>query len=104
VDGVRDHYLGARLREAVRLKMDLLKHRPEHIPEGLELAMTAIDTLERPSGSGVVRYKPISLRSARRLNASMLRRTTSTFHCDIAYSESPAASRPSCRSWYMPSG
>jgi hypothetical protein len=32
------------------------------------------------------------------LNASMIRRTTSTFYPDIAYSRSPAASRASPRS------
>ena len=35
---------------------------------------------------------------SRRLNASMPCRTISTFSCDIAYSESPAASRASARS------
>src|SRR5215216_6649543 len=57
VGGVRDHDLGARPREAVRLKLGLLKRRPELLPEGLELAMTAIDTLERPSGPRPVNFR-----------------------------------------------
>jgi hypothetical protein len=60
--------------------------------------MTAIDTLERPSG-----VQPVNLSSERNeanhvlrsrwFHASIERRTISRFSCDIAYSESPAASR-----------
>ena len=35
---------------------------------------------------------------SRRLKASIAPRTSSTFSCDIAYSDSPAASRASARS------
>ena len=49
VGGVRDHDFGARLREAVHLNLDVLKRRPERVPEGFKLAATAIDAFERPS-------------------------------------------------------
>jgi hypothetical protein len=42
VGGVRGHDFGARLGEAVRLNLDLLKSRPELVPERLEFAMTKL--------------------------------------------------------------
>jgi hypothetical protein len=55
VGGVRDHDLGTRLRDVVGLDSDVLKRRPELVPERLALTATAIDTLERPS-----RSRPVS--------------------------------------------
>src|SRR5215208_7539941 len=41
----------------VRLLLGVLKRRPELAPEGLVLAVTAIDTLERGSGTRPVNFR-----------------------------------------------
>src|SRR5204862_2110367 len=51
------HDFGANLREAVHLNSDVLKGRPERVPEDLKLAATAIDTLEGPSGARPVNFR-----------------------------------------------
>src|SRR6476620_10523100 len=56
VGGVRDDNFGANLREAVHLNLDVLKGRPERIPEDLKLVI-AIDPLERPSGTRPVNFR-----------------------------------------------
>jgi len=66
----------------VRLLLDVLKRRPELAPEGLVLAVTAIDTLERRSGTGPVNFRvgvSNHIVRSRRFHASILRRTISTF-------------------------
>jgi hypothetical protein len=86
----------ANLRDVVRLQLDVLKCRPELIEEGLALALTAIDTFERPPRSRPVKYAirapqgADSVIQSRRFHASFARRTTSTFSCDIAYAVSRA--------------
>ena len=56
VGGVRNHDLGANLREAVVLDLDVLEGRPERIPEDLALGATAIDTLQRSSRTRPVNF------------------------------------------------
>jgi hypothetical protein len=45
VGGVRNHDVGARLRESVRFKFDPFKGGPKLVLETLELTATAIDAL-----------------------------------------------------------
>src|SRR5215208_2320946 len=51
VGGIRDHDFGTRINEAVNLNLGLLKREEELVPQGLDLATTAIDTFERTSGT-----------------------------------------------------
>src|SRR4029453_3684845 len=102
VDGVRDHDVAPPLGEGVRPQVDFLKHGPERVPQGLKPAMTAIEIFERPSGSGIVDFRIGPIEGQPCLQVSPVERFDAalhdlTFSSDIAYSDSPTASRARAR-------
>src|SRR4029450_7478307 len=55
--GVRSHHIGTCLPEVAQFNLDEFERRPELFPEGLQLVMAAIDTLQWPS-----RTRPVNFR------------------------------------------
>jgi hypothetical protein len=102
VGGVRDDDVGARLHEAVGFKFDLFEDQNSswNVSTSSRPRQTPLSgPRERDqSTSASVCHKARAIGTSRRFDASIAFRTFSTFSSDIAYSESPAASRVSPKS------